>query len=979
MNARRMDAFMTILRRQTPLGNGLRWGITLVAVATGWGLRWALTAWVGPGLPTYITFYPMIMVAALLAGWRPGMLATCITGLGVAYHLLPPLGQFGIATPVDQLGLVIFLGMGSFMSAFAELYRRNRDKVAAYEREATLSENREILRRQVELVDPVRAEVIAREMQRVVLERGGTPAASLKPAGLPMRRVADVAGAVVAVMGVLVLAGWMSGLDVLKRVMCELPSMKPNTALCFLLAGAALALRDRCAVRRACAGLVCALAALTLAESITGWNFGFDELLFRDLPDYHTTHPGRMAEATALALLLGGGSLLLMQARGRALLWAQQALALGTVIIGMVPLLGFCYHVELFYRLAGTASMALHTALGLIVLAVGALVARADGVVSVFASPGPGAQLTRRLLAAVVVLPVVLGWFIGFGLRMGWYDEGMDIALVTLAMVLTLVGLVGWTAYSLNRSDAARSEIEIQLRQLVELMDHAHEPLIVREPGGVIRAWNRGAERLYGWSAAEALGQRKQSLLHTTGHRIEELDGMLENAGHWEGELVQTTRDGRRVVVASYQTASRTSGGQILILESNSDITQRKQAEEIQSAARAAALNLMQDAVTARRQAEQAQAALSESEARFRSTFHNAATPMAVKLSNGRILEVNQAYCDMLGYTEQEMLVTTLEGLTYPEDRDTVGREALRQLTAREVISFQSEIRYLHKLGHPVWCDTSASLVCNPDGSVAYLIVQAHDITARKTAEDEIRLLNHQMESRVLERTTELRETVTALEAEIQNRQRLEREILEVSEREQSRLGQDLHDALGQELSGIAMLGDVLAKQLQMQSHPSSQAAAQIASYVRVAIDSTRRLAKGYYPIELDRYGLLMALKDLAQQTSHRTGICCELRQHGAEPDLDKFTEIHIYRIVQECISNAVKHAEPSHISVESRAAEGVHSFIITNDGVGFEKPAGSPGMGLHLMEYRARVIHAQITLERPAAGGCRVTCRLKR
>jgi PAS domain S-box-containing protein len=366
---------------------------------------------------------------------------------------------------------------------------------------------------------------------------------------------------------------------------------------------------------------------------------------------------------------------------------------------------------------------------------------------------------------------------------------------------------------------------------------------------------------------------------------------------------------------------------------------------------------------------------LRESEARFRSIFHHSATPMAVKLPDGRFQEVNQAYCEMLGYSEAEMLRSKVEDFAYPEDGHTA--EAMRQLMAGDITVLKTEKGYQHKRGHPVWCDTSVSVVSDAAGGVAYVIVQAHDITARKEAEEQVRKLNLHLETLVLERTGKLRETVKSLKTEITQRQRLEREILEISEREQHRFGQDLHDGLGQELAGIAMLGDVHARQLQAEGHPLAAAAAQIATYIRSSIDSSRRLAKGLYPIELDRYGLLFALKDLASQTSQRSGICCELLQRGDAPHLEKSAEIHIYRIVQECIGNAVKHAQPRHIRIDSSARDGMHIFIVTDDGVGFDKATVVSGMGLHLIEYRARVIGAEITIERPAQGGSRITCRL--
>lgn len=514
----------------------------------------------------------------------------------------------------------------------------------------------------------------------------------------------------------------------------------------------------------------------------------------------------------------------------------------------------------------------------------------------------------------------------------------------------------------------------------------------------------------------------------------------------------------------------------------------------------------------------QTEAALLDSEARFRSTFHNATTPMAVKHLNGQIMEINQAYCELLGYSERELLAAPPDSLILSGDRLDATSEIISQFMAKELTALRNERSYQHKDGHTVWCDTGTSLVCNPDGSAAYWIEHAHNITTRKAAEEalylserfsrkqwaeaeialeafpahiaildeagvivrvntswtsyaglnggtpdeialgvnylavcdhangasagpardfadgirsvlcgqrdrfsieypchspdqqrwfsgsvtatlrdglpravvahvditpqkrieaRIRELNQQLEMRVVERTSELLAAFTALETEIGKRQRLEREILEISEREQSRLGQDLHDGLGQELSGIAMLGDLLAKQLHVQSHPSATSAAQIADYIRSAIDSTRRLAKGHYPIALNRYGLLVALKDLAAQTSHRTGIRCEIQQSGADPQLDKTAEIHLYRIIQECIGNAIKHAKASCITIESQAGDGAHTFAVTDDGVGFDPSTEPSGMGLHLMDYRARVIGAHLTVEHPAKGGCRIACGL--
>ena len=137
-----VNRFLASLQQDTLLGWVLRYSLAVVAVGVAMGLRLALAEWIGPGLPAYITFYPMVMVAALLAGLGPGLAATALSALTAAYWVLPPVGQFAIASPVDRVGLVIFAGMGLFLSVVAELYRRNRNKAAAYDREAALRETR---------------------------------------------------------------------------------------------------------------------------------------------------------------------------------------------------------------------------------------------------------------------------------------------------------------------------------------------------------------------------------------------------------------------------------------------------------------------------------------------------------------------------------------------------------------------------------------------------------------------------------------------------------------------------------------------------------------------------------------------------------------------------------------------------------------------------------------------------------------------
>ena len=381
------------------------------------------------------------------------------------------------------------------------------------------------------------------------------------------------------------------------------------------------------------------------------------------------------------------------------------------------------------------------------------------------------------------------------------------------------------------------------------------------------------------------------------------------------------------------------------------------------------------DNITERKQAEEA---LRVSEERWRFALHM--TDMGaweINLANQsawRSLRHDQIF----GYSELLPKWSYAFFLQHVLEEDRPLVEQARHRASTESADWDFEARIRRADGQQRWIWALGKHIRGIDGQPVRLFGLVADITARKDAEEKILTLNKHLESRVLERTAELHETVAALEDEISHRHRLEREILEISEREQCRLGQDLHDGLGQELAGIALLGELHAKQLQAEFHPSADSAANHVTYVRTAIENVRRLARGLYPIELDRYGLLAALKDLAAQTSHRTGLRCELRQSGDVPLLEKSVEIHIYRIVQECISNAIKHGKPRHISIEYGVDNGMRIFSVTDDGVGFDNSAVHSGMGLHLMNYRARVIGAVIDVETPAGGGCRIICRLK-
>jgi PAS domain S-box-containing protein len=137
-DAWRENLLFSSLGRLTPLWLAFRYSMAVVAVAAAMAARIVFEAWLGPGFPVYVTFYPAVMMVALFAGFGPSLMATALAGFIVTYGILAPIGFVAVERPIDRLGLILFTGMGLFISFMFEMYRRSRDKAAAYDREAAV-------------------------------------------------------------------------------------------------------------------------------------------------------------------------------------------------------------------------------------------------------------------------------------------------------------------------------------------------------------------------------------------------------------------------------------------------------------------------------------------------------------------------------------------------------------------------------------------------------------------------------------------------------------------------------------------------------------------------------------------------------------------------------------------------------------------------------------------------------------------------
>jgi PAS domain S-box-containing protein len=359
--------------------------------------------------------------------------------------------------------------------------------------------------------------------------------------------------------------------------------------------------------------------------------------------------------------------------------------------------------------------------------------------------------------------------------------------------------------------------------------------------------------------------------------------------------------------------------------------------------------------------------------------------PVAIFISYDRhsnVINGNPAACKLLHAEKNLNFNSSSPGANFEilvEGKEVPPRELPMQRassTGEPVLG--AELEVIFSDGSSCRILGNAVPLFDEDGTVRGSIGTFIDITEHKAAEEALRNFNTELEARVKERTDVLESAMAKLREEIAERQRLEEEILQISERQQMRIGQDLHDDLGQQLVGIAMHSDMLANELQREGHPKAGAAKQLNEFVSWSIKTSRNLAKSFYPVELERAGLIVALQDLAERTNMLSKVHCEVVTDDDFP-IEKSAAIHLYRIVQESISNAIKHGHASHIRIAC-STHGNHRILsVTDNGTGFTAPEEGEwtGMGLHLFQYRARLIGASLAVRRGEMGGCEVTCTI--
>ena len=312
---------------------------------------------------------------------------------------------------------------------------------------------------------------------------------------------------------------------------------------------------------------------------------------------------------------------------------------------------------------------------------------------------------------------------------------------------------------------------------------------------------------------------------------------------------------------------------------------------------------------------------------------------VAITDAAGKITSVNDKFCAISQYSRTELLGRDHRIINSGHHSQAFFRELWSTIAHGQV--WRGEIKNRAKDGSCYWVNTTICPFLNAAGKPLQYVAIRTDITERK---------------------------------------RLEQELIAVSERTQRKFGHELHDGLGQRLTGLEMLSHGLAEDLQHLAPALVKQARRLNHELRETVTEARLIAHGLAPVPLEGEGLMVGLAELAASTRRIPGVTCRFKFDVPVQVQDASVAANLYRIAQEAVNNALKHGRAKRITISLSNRENGLELQVRNNGtpLGSAQKTGS-GMGLTLMRYRAGLIGANLTLAAARPTGVRVTCRLPR
>jgi len=339
------------------------------------------------------------------------------------------------------------------------------------------------------------------------------------------------------------------------------------------------------------------------------------------------------------------------------------------------------------------------------------------------------------------------------------------------------------------------------------------------------------------------------------------------------------------------------------------------------------------------------------------------------------IVEANQSASKMLGIKAGGLIGRPFTHFVLFADDGIFQEHCKRLLESGAMQVF--ELRLVKRNGTEIWAQMQITSSTEADGQTVFRATLT-DINDRKRSQEALQAAYDATEETVKLRTKELQETLADLVRTREEREKLQYELLRISEKEKQLIAQELHDGLCQHLTGTAMLGSVVARNLAQRGDPEASQANQICDLLNMGADEARNLSHGLHPVKAESEGLMEALLVYSGTTSKLFGVECSFRCPEPVKIEHQATATHLFRIAQEAVTNALRHGQATRvvITLSQHRPNTAVTLSIRDNGTGIPgtRTCG-PGMGMQVMRYRAEVMGATLKISSKPAGGTVVKC----
>jgi len=502
--------------------------------------------------------------------------------------------------------------------------------------------------------------------------------------------------------------------------------------------------------------------------------------------------------------------------------------------------------------------------------------------------------------------------------------------------------IIGWIGSIIDVT--ARKRTEAAAMRLAAVMQSSHDAVVAKDLNGIITDWNQSAERIFGYKAREIIGKSILTLIpkERQSEETEILRKIRSDQSIDHYETIRRRKNGKLIEVSLTVSPIKDLKGKVIGASKIArDITKQKQTE--------------------RRLAEQARLLDLTNEA------------ILVRDHEDRITYWNHGAQELYGYSPEEALGKVSHTLLQTEHQATLA-EIFKKLEREG--RWSGELVHKRKDGAKIVVMSHWALDRDEHGERAYVLETNNDITARKKAEMGLQRSKKMLEKVVHHRTRALLDANAELQTEISRRKGLEGQILEISDREQERFGQELHDGLCQQLTAIAFMARASALRLKDHRVADPSELEKIARLINNSVNDARSIAHDLHKEEIGAAEFEQALRDLAERKIWKTP--CRFRCNGELGIEEDRVASEIFRILREGVINANKHAQATEIVLEASRRKRELVFSVTDNGIGLNglnKHGG--GIGFHIMQYRAQSIGARFELKSPRRGGTQVAVYL--